>query len=107
LDPTNGLSFTTGLDPGTGFATIFGKTVPYVINYTGARKPSEPHTTFNNINKLPIDAEALVLRPGGSGWIGDEYGGSVYFFNSSKQIIGVIVPPSAMQPHRPAGTPFY
>ncbi len=49
-DPNTGAgTVTTGLDPGTtGSATIFGKTVPYVIGYTGQPTPAprtRPSTT--------------------------------------------------------------
>jgi hypothetical protein len=107
-DIRNTDSFTTGLDPGAGFTTLFGKIVPYVINFTGLQAPdsAEP-TTYTNVNKLPIDAEALVLKNDGSGYIGDEYGGYVYYFDSQKRIVAAIVPPPAMVPHLPLGNPFY
>ncbi len=105
LDPTsNTLLNTSGLDPAATTATIFGTTMPYVTNYTGQRAPGELNSTFNNINKLPLDSEALVLKADGSGYIGDEYGANIYYFNASKQIVGVITPPAAIQPHLPAGT---
>lgn len=108
-DPINGAgSFTTGLDPGTGTTTLFGQTMPYVISYTGFQSPSSTtNTTYNNINKLPIDAEALILKADGSGYIGDEYGANIYYFDSTKKITGAIVPPPAMQPHSPVGTLNY
>lgn len=103
-----GLSPTTGLDPGTSFATLFGKIVPYVTSFTGPQSPSAAASnTYDNINKLALDAEALVLKHNGSGYIGDEYGANIYYFNPNKQIVGVIVPPAAFQPHLPAGTPFF
>lgn len=101
-------SFTTGLDPGVGYTVLFNQIVPYVQHYTGAATPDAPSpTTYENINKLPMDAEALVLKADGSGYIGDEYGACIYYFNSSKQIVGVILPPQAMVPHLPLGTPFF
>jgi hypothetical protein len=104
-DPNTGNgALTTGLDPGaTGSARIFGKTVPYVINYAGQPTPGAPNQTFNNVNKLAIDAEGLVLKPDGSGYVSDEYGANVYHFNSSKQVVGVITPPPAVQPHGAGG----
>ena len=45
-----------------------------------------------------------MLKADGSGYIGDEYGANIYYFNSSKQIVGVITPPAAIQPHFPVGT---
>lgn len=91
---------TTGLDPGaTGQTSLFGTTVPYVINYTGQATPGASNSTFNGINRLAIDAEGLVLKSDGSGYVSDEYGANVYYFNSSKEIVGVITPPAAVQPH--------
>jgi acid phosphatase len=109
FDPYTGSnSFTTGLDPGTNYVTLFGKTMPYVGTYVGYQSPSSTsNTTYTGINKLPLDSEALVLKPDGSGYIGDEYGANVYYFNPSKQIIGAIVPPPAFQPHSPFGVPNY
>jgi len=96
-------SFTTGLDPGTNCATLFGQTLPYVTSFAGLSSPGSTNiTTYTNINKLPVDAEALVLKPDGSGYIGDEYGPNIYYFNSSKKIVGVIVPPAAFQPFSPS-----
>ncbi len=59
-----------------------------------------------NVNKLALDSEALVLKPDGSGYIGDEYGANVYYFNANKEIVGVITPPAAMQP-RKSGSPDF
>jgi 3',5'-cyclic AMP phosphodiesterase CpdA len=105
FDPITGSnSYTTGLDPGTNYATIFGKPMPYVGTYVGQQSPSDATVyTYTNINKLPLDSEALVLKADGSGYIGDEYGANVYYFNSSKQIVDAIVPPPAFQPHSPVG----
>ena len=95
------LSETTGLDPDTGLTTLFSTTVPYVVNYTGKAMPASALTqTYTGVNKLPIDAEALVLKADGSGYIGDEYGANVYYFNASKQIVGVIGVPEALRPRR-------
>ena len=77
--------------------------MPYVTNYTGQGTPA-PNSTFNDINRLALDSEALILKPDGSGYIGDEYGANIYYFNANKQIVGAIAPPAAMQPHLPAGT---
>jgi acid phosphatase len=109
FDPYTGSnSFTTGLDPGTNYMTLFGKTMPYVGTYVGYQSPSSTsNNTYTGINKLPLDSEALVLKPDGSGYIGDEYGANVYYFNPAKQIIGAIVPPPAFQPHSPFGVPNY
>jgi hypothetical protein len=105
-DPvTHRTSFTTGLDPGAGIGTLFGRPVPFVTSYTGPRSPDAASpTTYSGINKLAVDAEALALRPDGSGYVGDEYGPYVYYFDRTKKIVGMIVPPAAILPHRPAGT---
>ena len=106
FDPNTGSnSFTTGLDPGTNSTTLFGQTMPYVTTFSGQQSPGVTNlVNYTGINKLPLDAEALILKPDGSGYIGDEYGANVYYFNPAKQIIGAIVPPPAMQPHAPVGT---
>ncbi len=106
LDPGTGTQVhTTGLDPGNaGQRALFGGTMPYVTSYTGQPRPGQPNQTFDNINRLTLDSEALVLRPDGSGYIGDEYGANIYHFNANKEIDGAIVPPAAMQPHAPVGT---
>lgn len=97
-------SFTTGLDPADGTATLFGVTVPYVRGYTGPASPdASTPSTYAHIDTLAVDAEALVLRADGSGYLGDEYGPHVYAFDHTKTIIGAIVPPVAFLPHRPAG----
>ncbi len=100
-DPiTHTTSFTTGLDPATNYTTIFGQTMPYVTSYTGLQSPSSTiNTTYPNINKLPLDCEALILKADGSGYIGDEYGANIYYFDPTKKIVGAIVPPPALQPH--------
>ena len=101
------LSATTGLDPDTGFTPLFGATVPYVIGFTGPNVPGGSSTSHPNLNKLPIDAEALALKSDGSGYIGDEYGANVYYFNSSKQIVGVVGIPEALRPRRAVGGNYY
>lgn len=104
-DPVHGAgTLTSGLDPGTGVATLFNKSLPYVVSYTGRQTPQSIADTTYTINRLPIDAEALVLKADGSGYVGDEYGADIYYFNAAKQIIGAIVTPAALQPHIPAGT---
>lgn len=107
-DPNSGAgTLTTGLDPGSaGNATIFGKVVPYVIDYTGQPTPGAANSTFENVNKLAIDAEGLALKADGSGYFSDEYGANVYYFNSRREIVGVIVPSAAVRP-RTAGEPNF
>lgn len=95
---------TSGLDPGSsGQATLFGgKVVPYVTNYTGPVTPGGANTT-TTVNRLTLDSEALVLKNDGSGYIGDEYGANIYYFNSDKQIVSVITPPAALRPINSSG----
>jgi hypothetical protein len=109
FDPIQGSnSFTTGLDPGSNYTTLFGKTMPYVTTYVGFQSPSSTtNNTYTNINKLPLDSEALILKSDGSGYVGDEYGANIYYFNTAKQIIGAIVPPPAFQPHSPTNVLNY
>jgi hypothetical protein len=103
-DPiVNTTAFTTGLDPGIGYTTLFGQTLPYVFTFLGPQSPGAAENTLYNVNRLPLDSEALILKSDGSGYVGDEYGANIYYFNSSKKIVGAIVPPLAFQPHAPAG----
>ena len=92
--------YTTGLNA-TGTGTLFGTTVP-----TASGNSTQSDGTVNN--RLTLDSEGLVLdkRTGkvGAGWIGDEYGASVYHFNSAKQIDGQLILPAALIPHKPATT---
>jgi hypothetical protein len=106
VDPTTSTAVaTTGLDPAASTALIFGKTLPYVIDYTGNQAPDSASTTlYAGIDRLPLDSEALILRADGSGYIGDEYAANLYYFNPAKRIVGVITPPAAIQPHDPIGT---
>ncbi|MDB6174369.1 MAG: autotransporter outer rane beta-barrel protein [Chthoniobacteraceae bacterium] len=103
----NGFAFTSGLDPAAGQSTLFGNSLPYVSNYTGQAFPgATANTTYADINKLALDAEALVLKADGSGYVGDEYGANIYYFNANKQIVGVITPPDALRPHKGTGSPL-
>jgi len=105
---TGSNSFTTGLDPGSNYATVFGKPMPYVGTYVGQATPADSTlVVYSNINKLPLDSEALVLKADGSGYVGDEYGAHVYYFNPAKQILDAIVPPPAFQPHSPTNVLNY
>ncbi len=103
----NTLSETTGLDPDVSFTTLFGTTVPYVVSFTGPNAPGGISTGHTGINKLPIDAEALALKADGSGYFGDEYGANIYYFNSSKQIVGVLGIPEALRPRKTPGGSYY
>lgn len=100
VETADGVNTTTGLIPDNS-TLLGGRIVPFVTVSDGtAAFPPENGVT---INKMPVDAEALVLLPDGSGYIGDEYAAAIYHFNSAKQIDGVITPPAAVQPHRPMG----
>lgn len=88
---------TTGLDPGNNTTSLFGQTVPFVPSQT-------INSTSYPVNSIALDSEALVLKPDGSGYIGDEYGPNVYYFNSKKEIIGALTLPEAVRPHLPPGT---
>lgn len=92
----SGLVNTTGLVPDTS-TTLGGRSVPFVTVSNGAGTNTTSGTT-STINRMTIDAEALVLRADGSGWFGDEYGAHVYHFNSAKEIIGVLGQPAAAVP---------
>ncbi len=109
-NPTNSIKFTYDSDPGVGVSlrtttglvpdsttTVAGASVPYVTVSNGAGTNTTTGTT-STINKFSVDAEALVLKPDGSGWIGDEYGANVYHFNSAKVIDGVLGKPAATVP---------
>jgi len=94
---------TTGL-LATGVGSFAGQSIPVVT----------ANTTFGGVtvaNRLTVDAEGLAFdtRAGksGTGWIGDEYGASLYHFNASKQLDGVIAVPAALVPHSPVGTVNY
>jgi hypothetical protein len=109
-------TLTTGIDPETNFTTLFGRLVPYAGIFSGPKTPTTDCTASpadcppRTINKLALDPEALVLKNDGSGYIGDEYGGFIYYFDGSKQIVGVIAPPEAFVPNRaahPPDTPYF
>ena len=99
-NPATPAIYTTGLLPAAGGSTLFGTTLPTVAATT-------TQSDGSYANRLTVDAEALALdkRAGkaGSGWVGDEYGASIYRFNASKQIVGVLPLPAALVP-RPAGS---
>ena len=94
-NPVTPAIYTTGLLPAAGGSALFGTTLPTVAAAT-----TQSDGSFTN--RLTVDAEALALdkRAGkvGSGWIGDEYGASIYRFNASKQIVGVLPLPAALVP---------
>ncbi|MEO6005212.1 MAG: esterase-like activity of phytase family protein [Opitutus sp.] len=101
VETGDNVNTTSGLVP-NAFTTLNGKIVPFVTVSNGTA--TTPVSGGTVIDKMPIDAEALVLKPDGSGYIGDEYAAAIYHFNGAKQIDGVITPPAAVLPHRPKGT---
>jgi hypothetical protein len=97
----DGVDTTTGLVPDSQ-TLLSNRIVPFVTVSDGTAVL--PATGGVGIHKMPIDAEALVLKSDGSGYIGDEYAANIYHFNSAKQIDAVITPPEAIKPHKPVGT---
>lgn len=86
---------TTGFNPAAGAAgtlttAVFSSSLPMGSN-----------------GLLTLDAEALVLRPDGSGYIGDEYGANIYHFNASKKIDAVLPIPAALKPRDAGGVANY
>ena len=99
-NPLTAPVYTTGL-LATGSTGLFGTTVPVTAGNT-----TQGSSTVNN--RLTLDAEGLILDNragrGGSGWVGDEYGGYIYRFDANKQIVGQLQLPQALVPHSPVGT---
>jgi hypothetical protein len=98
IETGDGVSSTTGLVP-DGKTLLGGRIVPFVTISDGTA--TFPPANGTVIDKVPLDAEALVLLPDGSGYIGDEYAAAIYHFNAAKQIDGVIMPPAAALPNKP------
>ncbi len=86
LDTVTGSQVTTGLNPAVGASGVLT---------TAAISNSLPKGANG---KLSLDAEALVLKSDGSGYVGDEYGSNIYHFNSSKVIDAVLPVPAALKP---------
>ncbi|MCY2965119.1 MAG: esterase-like activity of phytase family protein, partial [Planctomycetota bacterium] len=93
-NPLTAPIFTTGM-LATGSRSLYGVTVPSTAGNT-----TQSDGIVNN--RLTIDAEGLALDnrsgKGGSGWVSDEYGASIYHFNASKEIDGVLKLPAALIP---------
>lgn len=100
-ESADGFDVTTGLVP-DATTLLAGKIVPFVTVSDGTATP--PAGGGRVIDRVALDAEALVLKADGSGYIGDEYGANIYHFDRARKIDGVITPPAAIQPHLPAGT---
>ena len=87
---------TTGLDPGTGTSsTILNRTVPFVGAANG-----QP------VNRIALDAEGLVMKKDGSGYVSDEYGPYIYKFDAAKVITGVVGIPEAIVPRTAGNVDF-
>jgi hypothetical protein len=89
--------------------TVFGTQVTTGLNHAvGSPGVLTTAAISNSLlkganGKLSLDAESLVLRPDGSGYVGDEYGANIYHFDSSKKIDAVLPVPAAFKP-RTGGT---
>ncbi len=90
----DGQALTTGALP-TKASTIPGSTSSTQV---GTVTDSSSGTT-----KIAIDAEGLALLADGSGYISDEYGPNIYFFDAAKNLKSVITPPESARPRDAAG----
>ncbi|HUD51706.1 esterase-like activity of phytase family protein [Parvibaculum sp.] len=91
-DQTGGIELTdfngnpfTGADPAAGTVTQNGFVLPSPTSGTGA-------------GKVSLDAEAVTFRSDGSFYVSDEYAASIYYFDASGRLQGVIQPPKALLP---------
>lgn len=89
----NGQALTTGALP-TSAASVPGSTSQTTVGTI---------TDNGGNSKIAIDAEGLALLPNGSGYISDEYGPNIYFFDSAKNLQSVITPPESARPRDTAG----
>lgn len=80
---------TVGNDPGAGAGTAFGKPVPRING------------------NIALDAEGLVALPNGDYFVSDEYASSIYRFDSTGVMTGVISPPDALLPRDAANNPSF
>ena len=90
-----GLAYTTGLDPArgaAGTASLFGQQAPYVQSQT-------INGVDWRVNQLALDAEGLILKRDGSGYVSDEYGPNIYYFDANKKIVGALTLPEAVRPY--------
>lgn len=93
----DGTTPTTGLDAdGTG-------------HYSFPGFPDLPISTYNGdgfgtpgatMQRIPVDAEGIVLNADGSFWISDEYGPYVYRFDTNGRMVTAIRPADAIIPMR-------
>ena len=88
---------TTGLDPGTGAASV--------ITQNGIQLPGS--ATGPAAGKISLDAEAVRFLRDRSFYVSDEYGANVYYFDSTGKMQGVIRPPAALLPRDGTGSLSY
>lgn len=84
----------TGAEPGKGTRTERGIVLPSPASGIGA-------------GKLSLDAESLQFTRDGGFYVGDEYAANVYRFDATGKLVGVIVPPRAVQPLDANGKPNF
>jgi hypothetical protein len=88
---------TTGLDPGTGAASV--------ITQNGIQFPGQ--ATGQAAGKITVDAEAVRFLRDKSFYVSDEYGDNVYYFDATGRLQGVIRPPAALLPRDATGSLSY
>ncbi len=59
--------------------------------------PQSPATSIG-AGRRSLDAEGLVLAPGGGYWVTDEYGPGLFRFDAQANLIETILPPAALLP---------
>ena len=103
------LSFTTGLDPGVGFTTLFGQTCRTSSTTRARRRRVDlRHDVRRTSTSCRSTPKRWCSRPTDRATSATSTARNIYYFNSSKQIVGVIVPAaSACVPHLPPATPFF
>jgi uncharacterized protein YhjY with autotransporter beta-barrel domain len=84
---------TTGFDPLPGTAGV--------VTQNGIPLPGQ--TSGVATGKISMDAEAIRFLNDGSFYVSDEYGATVYYFDPSGNLKGVILPPAAVLPRNAAG----
>ena len=64
--------------------------------------PTVPQSPSNSIGggRRSLDAEGLVLAPGGGYWVSDEYGPGVFRFDAQARLEETILPPDALLPRQ-------
>ena len=66
--------------------------------------PTVPQSPANSMGggRRSLDAEGLVLAPGGGYWVSDEYGPAVFRFDAQARLEETILPPDALLPRQGA-----